>query len=391
MIIELGRLEELMLEYKEPLRELSKTIRNKIWRKSDEKRLATVLNACNQVFPILIDVVGADIAVVEMYIEYLQKHSNMYSSLYLNGIFDDLKAQISIYKTQELVKEHWRQLNPYFRNEYSKEDLLSKDLIAILDDFYENIIGVCADIFLLSMNDMRFQHLLRGRRGTWQRKEDMAAPTIEIAKKYNIVNRWNPPEKRYLYLVAGNGSDDDVETSIQEMRIKAEETVTITNFHYLGDLVEDKIVDLDYEQISRDEIFEFADAFEKNQVQEIISEISSGNEVTPGIIRDRMQLKEDRIRWMTTVFAGKILLKEISEAIFVPLDDAEDNDKKEKDKCYKAFHVLAEYFESKGFAGITYPSTRMKLIGKSGSNLVLFNADSAEAVEGTFSTFVKEG
>jgi hypothetical protein len=94
---------------------------------------------------------------------------------------------------------------------------------------------------------------------------------------------------------------------------------------------------------------------------------------------------------MATVFAGKILLKEISEAIFVPLDDAEDNDKNEKDKCYKAFHVLAEYFESKGFAGITYPSTRMKLIGKSGSNLVLFNADSAEAVEGTFSTFVKEG
>ena len=46
-----------------------------------------------------------------------------------------------------------------------------------------------------------------------------------------------------------------------------------------------------------------------------------------------------------------------------------------KEKCYKSFHLLAEWCEGKGISGIRYPSTRMKLINERGSNLVLFDAD----------------
>lgn len=375
-----------MPECKAPLRELSKAIRNKIWNKSNEKRLAVVLNACNQVFSVLIDVIGEHIEVVEMYIEYLQKHSNQYSSFDLNSDFNSLNAHIHVYKTQALVKEHWRQLNPYFRKEYAKEDLFSKDLIAILEDFYRSIVKVCPDVFLLSMNDARFQHLLRGRKGIWQSLKDLAAPTIEIAKKHNILNRWNPPDKRYLYLVAGEGSELDIETACQEMRVKDGETVTIASFDYVGDTNADKIIELDYDRISREEIFAYTEAFIKKQVQEIISEICLGKEASGEIIKTKIQLREDKLKWMAAVFAGQTLLKEISDAIFVPLDENEDNDKAEKEKCYKAFHILAQYFENKEYAGICYPSTRMKLIGKTGSNLVLFNADSAEAIENTFRT-----
>lgn len=58
MIIELGRLEKLMPSYSELLRKLSLVIRNKVWDKSDEKKLAVVLYACNQVLEILVDICG---------------------------------------------------------------------------------------------------------------------------------------------------------------------------------------------------------------------------------------------------------------------------------------------------------------------------------------------
>lgn len=389
MLIELDHLEHLMPEYSGLMYQLSKTIRYKIWAHSNEKCLSIVLSACNQVFSVLIGSFGEQIGVLELYIDYLQKHSNLYSRYSFDKEYEALKAHMQIYKTQELVKTHWRQLNPYFRKEYAYEDLLSKDLTEILDDLYSNILTVCPENFLLPMDDEKFSCLLRGRRKKWNNKLDLAAPSIEVAKKNNTINRWNPPEKRYLYLVAGNDTDDDVETVCQEIRIKSGETLTTANFQYTGNPSAARIVDMDYEQVTRQEIFDFIDGFEKQQIHEIIFKIHMGKVVSAKEIKRQLKLRENSIKSAATIFAGRLLLKEICDAIFVPLDEKEDNDPTEKDKCYKAFHILAEFFESKGFAGICYPSTRMKLIGRVGKNLVLFNADSAEAVEDTFRTFTR--
>lgn len=390
MIIELGRLEKLMPSYSELLRKLSLVIRNKVWDKSDEKKLAVVLYACNQVLEILVDSVGDQIEILEMYIEYLNKHSGIYSNYNLSNDYNAVMAHIQIFKTQELVKEHWKQINPYFRKEYAREDLLSKDLTEILDDFFDNVVKICPEVFLLTMDDEKFKHLSRGRRGSWTGKKDLEAPSIEVAKKNNIINRWNPPSKRYLYLVAGDGSDNDTETACEEMRIKTDETLTVASFQFLEDPKKSLILDLDYEDTTRQEIFDFAELYEKEQVKEIISRIySEGISITKEEIAHQVKLREDKTIWLANAFIGKLLLKEICDAIFVPLDENEDNDKDEKDKCYKSFHILAEYLENRGYQGISYPSTRMKLIGKKGRNLVLFNADSAEAVEGTFNTFTK--
>lgn len=88
------------------------------------------------------------------------------------------------------------------------------------------------------------------------------------------------------------------------------------------------------------------------------------------------------------IFCGRLLLKEIGDAIFVPLDSSEDIDAAKKDICYKSFHVLANYFEEKGYAGIAFPSTRMRLKGKHGENLVLFDANCSHAKEETMRTLI---
>lgn len=385
MIFELDRLEGLMPYYSEPLMILSKAIRRTIWNLSNEKRLAATLYGCNLVFGTLIKIYGEHIEFLEMYVDYLDRHSNTYANRSLTNIYNSVRANIAIFKTQDLIKEHWKQINPYFKKEYSKEDLFSKDLTALLDDFFNNIVIVCPEQFLFPLDCDKFNHLLRGRRKEWHSKSDLCAPSIEIAKANNIINRWNPPDKRYLYLVAGKGTPDDIETVCQEMRIKPGETLTIANFEVCDAAKKSMIIDLDYENISRQDIFDFAEKANKKQVSKIINQITESG-ITPSeeYIRHQINISESKTKWLASAFVGKLLLKEICEAIFVPLDENEDNDNNEKDKCYKAFHILAEYFENKGYAGICYPSTRMKLIKKKGSNLVLFDADSAEPILSTF-------
>lgn len=390
MILELDKLERLMPTYRNPLMFLSKLIRQTIWKLSNEKHLAVTLYACNLVFDLLIKTYGEHIEFLEMYVDYLDKHSNTYSNIPLTKKYDVVRTHIAVYKTQDLVKEHWKQINPYFRKEYAKEDLLSKDLIAILDDFFDNIVKVCPEQFLISLENARFKYLVRGRRKEWLCKDDLRAPSIEIAKANNIINRWNPPDKRYLYLVSGKGTPEDIETACEEMRIKSGETVTLANFEVCPTSKKAEIVDLDYESTSRDDIFNFVNAVEKEQVNELVKNIAeSGTLPTAEYVRQQIGLQDSRTKWLASTLAGKLLIKEICDAIFVPLDEIEDNDNNEKDKCYKSFHILAEYFESKGYAGICYPSTRMKLIGKRGSNLVLFDADSAEPLLETFRKIVK--
>ncbi|MBT9776907.1 hypothetical protein GPL15_10360 [Clostridium sp. MCC353] len=387
MISELAKLEKLMPSYTGLLRKLSIVIRNKVWKKSDEKRLAVVLGSCNQIFKALVDTYGDQIEILEMYVEYLTEYKDKYSGYDLSVYYNSVQAHIQIFKTQNLVKEHWRQINPYFRKEYAKEDLLSKDLTEILDDFFDNIVRVCPEEFFVTMNNKKLKFLSRGRRGIWDKKEDLAAPSIEIAKKNNIINRWNPPDRRYLYLTGKEHNGNDVETISEELRAKTGETITVASFKFIGDN-NFKILDLDYETITRQEIFNFVEDYEKNQVKEIISKVCTESYVpTKNEIMKQIKLRENKTVWLANTFVGKLLLKELCDAIFVPLDDNLDNE--EKDKCYKSFHILAEYLEKRGYKGICYPSTRMRLIGKTGRNIVLFDADSAEAIEESFETFVK--
>ena len=390
MIFELGKLEKLMLSYISSLMSLSKTIRRTIWDLSNEERLAATLYTCNWMFDVLIKMYGEHIEFLDMYVDYLDKHSNTYANVPLTTKYDIVRAHIAVCKTQDLVKEHWKQINPYFRKEYAKEDLLSKDLTAILDDFFDNIVKVCPEQFLIPLENVKFKYLVRGRRKEWHCKDDLHAPSIKVAKANNIINRWNPPDKRYLYLVAGKGTPEDIETACEEMRIKLGETVTLANFEVCTSSKKDKIVDLDYESTSREDIFNFVDTIEKEQVNEIVENIvKSGIYPTEEYVKQQIRLKDNRTKWLANAFTGKLLIKEICDAIFVPLDENEDNDKNEKDKCYKSFHILSEYFRKIGCAGICYPSTRMKLIGKQGSNLVLFDADSAEPLLETFKSIVK--
>jgi hypothetical protein len=358
MIAELDRLEKLMPLYSEPLMLLSKSIRRSIWSISNEENLAKVLHEFNLCFEAMVRVCGEQIEILDEYVNWLDQYSIAYTERSISEIYNTVRKYIEIIKIQEKIKEHWRQINPYFRSEYAREDLFNKGLIELLDDFFKNIIDVCPEEFFYQLDNYNFGNLIRGRRKVWHCKNDLVAPPIEVAKECNIINRWNPPEKRYLYLVVGKGIPEDTETVCEEMRTDSEEIVTLANFEVKEPEIKAMILDLDYERILRKDIERY--------------------------MEQQIEHNASKLRRLLNVIIGKMFLKEMCEVIFVPLDKIQDTDNIERDKCYKAFHILAEYLENRGFAGICYPSTRMKLIGKQGTNMVLFDAESAEPILDTF-------
>ena len=93
-----------------------------------------------------------------------------------------------------------------------------------------------------------------------------------------------------------------------------------------------------------------------------------------------MKENEDKTKTLANIYVGRKLLSTICRVIFIPLDKDEDNNPDLKDRCYKSFHVLAEFLEDNNFAGVIYPSTRMMLKGKKGVNVVLFDSEDVDPV-----------
>lgn len=390
MLIELDRLEQLFPNSKEQLLLFSNTIRNKVWGISNEPILAAHLYACNRVFGIIGDILNEESCVLTQYIEYLKLNAQSYCGKTLDGVYEPLLLKIHEMYTRDIIAMQWRKINPYYACDFSPDELeKEKNILSILDDFYEAISSVTADIFLKPLYSFEDEYaLVRGRRKKWSEKSDLAAPPIEVAEEKKIKNRWTPDGKRYLYLAVGD-SITAKETALAEMRAKEGEEFTVGQFKVMNYAKKRTIVYLDFEPISRADIFSRLEKSKNQIVNEIVDGFKSfGRIPAEKEIWKKIESKRAETEKAVKIFTGQLLLKEIGDVIFVPLDMDEDTDDEKKDRCYKSFHMLAEYFEDKGYAGIAYPSTRMKLQRKSGENLVLFDANSAEAREETMETVI---
>lgn len=352
-------------------------IRNKIWGNSDEYTLAFILHTINDTLTFSIDILGEHIEFIQLYIEMLVKYEKLYSRSNIQKLFDNFLKEIEFYKTEISLKEHWDYINPFLKTEHDENDFYGKNLIELLDDMFENIIHVCQKSFFVEKSSLGT--LLRGRRGEYNAVKDLYPPSIKVAEDNNILNRWNPPNKRYNYLVIEqDGRENAQETVLRELRSKSYENYTICRFVSQNEksAKDQLLINLDYQELSVGDIWLDTQIKLNKITQDYIENLINKNnyDLTANVIEDKTKL-------LATEFAGKYLLSALCSAIFVPLDDDEDNDIIKKERCYKSFHILAEYFEKKEYGGIIYPSTRMKKYGKHGTNVVLFKADSVKAEE----------
>lgn len=391
MLVELSNLESLLPNSGDQLMLLSKTIRFKVWPHSNEMLLAAHLYACNLVYGLIHRTLpeAEENIILTQYVEYMKLSAPRYCKQNLDGVYDSLLSEIHQIYISKIIDKQWRKINPYYAEEFCEDETLQhKDIICILDEFYELASNKTVNEFLKPLHLFSHQVFLRGRRGRWKSKDDIAPPSLQVAKENNIINRWNPPKKRYLYLASGNRSEVE-QTVLAELRAQDGEEITTAEFTFADSATHGVIVNLDYERLSREEVFSNFYRYKDETISQITQAVMQPGKVpAKDAILHEINTRTAQTEQAVVLFIGQLLLKEICDRIFVPLDSDEDADSTKKDCCYKSFHMLAEYFEKKGYAGIAYPSTRMKLNGSTGSNLVIFDADSAQANESTMRTFI---
>jgi hypothetical protein len=385
MVAECTRLENLMPSYEKIMRKLGCVIRNKVWQKSDEKRLAYILYCCNNILAVLTDAIGENVEIAEFYVKLLIKYWNRYSFVIYDNEFEIVYQMIHSVIADEITKDQWDRINPYYETDYSDADVYGKRFTEILADFISNVDPIAAREFFVE--EGKLSRLVRARRDIHSSGDDIVPPSIEIAKKYNIINRWNPPEKRYSYLVVETANISPDEVCLEEIRSQAGEDISLVDFKVREISKKKKLLNLAYEGVDdfviESEVTESLNAIVQEDIEKIVNDSQSGNKDIHNLINDAVKENKEKTKTLANLYVGRKLLSTICRVIFIPLDKDEDNSPDLKDRCYKSFHVLAQFLEDNGFAGVVFPSTRMMLRGERGVNVVLFDPEDVEPIHTT--------
>ena len=392
-ICEVSRLEKMFPNYNEIIFKLTRGLRNKVLPKADEKMLAMVLYFITNVTEMFVSVFGDKLDFLDYYVRFLVKYWGRYSSRNYENEYESVQCLICVVKENDIIENRWNEINPYYSKQYSDEDLYGKNLLDILQEFVNHVDENSSKEFFVKEKNLK--RLVRARNGKRKSGSEIVPPPVEVAKKLNIINRWNPPDKRYLYLAEELDGSDSYEVCLEEKRANKGEGFTFVDFKVQHQAREKRLLNLAYEGVKdsdiEKDINKISDSIAEEGIELLKREIKTdGLEGLGEKIDSYLGQKRNEIYSLANLYTGRKLLSALCRVIFVPLDNDEDNDPELKDRCYKSFHVLAEFLEKNGFAGVIFPSTRMMLLGKRGVNVVLFNPEDAYPVEETLKYVIKK-
>ena len=289
-------------------------------------------------------------------------------------------------ENREVVQQAWDELNPY--NEIAPT--YPKSIIDLLDDFFETCVEKYPDIFLMKGNELGT--LTRCRRGSFKMETDVFPPSLELAESKNIVNRWNPPGRRYLYMAHSLNNPFVTErteneyTCFHEMRAKKGEEYTFADFEVISGSGDKGFLNMDYTGLEQSDIETYYDNVICDEAQTIANAM-----IETGVFLTEEQLRpiaEKGTQKLAAGYVGKSFFRVICQTIFTPIDDDKCPDGVEREKAYKSFHILAEYLEKKNIAGVIYPSTRTALLGMHSQNAVAFHVEDFAVVPQSLRTLV---
>lgn len=373
---ELEKIESFSPRYGEELRCLSKCIRRYLWHNNTE-RLHRLLFELNYVIGILADIMSPEIYWNQnTIIEYVE---HLYRKRYFIGVTDDVVYDRMIDAIQtagakSIIDEKWSSV--------LESDDGSRTFIELFDDIFTSVIERYDAEFIRSLNDTDVMYRMV--------QETSCNENRFIPWPNKTQNRWNPPEKTYLYLSYGK-NDTDYNANLKlgqyicllECKLTGETDTCFCKFRPVNS---GRILDLSYNDVElytiRQDLENQANSHVRSMV-EILSEDDS-------LIRHRNNQVYVRRRIERTIAMHPMdralieknsvmqILKLICSCIYKKVDE---DDEAAKEKAYKSFQILAEYLEGKGITGIIYPCTRTNRI--KGKNVVLFNIHDAEPISGS--------
>lgn len=384
LLMELNRMKRLSNnEYKFKILE-SAIINNR--QKLKISGIVPILSTLNSVYSILFEIIN----------EFNDRELKMF----IDNMFDIYLKTLKKYRfiTGDILsyfeKAYQEDIQGQIYKQWNNQGEGNKSFLDVFDDLHRNCLLKFPSIFVEKLGQL--EYLFRAQRGKHFNNYERMLPI-----KSKNSNRWNPKGFAFMYL----GYDTEIakydetisyieKTCFEELRLKKGEDVTVCEFKPVKK--EGKIINFCYEDIDYSDI-ESEQEFVLNQLaQQKVNQILS-NPKTFSKLRQSSELYKDIVKTVgnvngdvktiiqneTEIYLGKLLMKSIDEAVFLPIDESEDPEL----SAYKPFHLLAKYLINEGYSGIIYRSTRMNLKGLKGKNLVLFNKDDVNYVDGTLKVY----
>lgn len=398
ILLELDRMERCVAAaYSDTMRGFSKFLRIDLWNDETAIYLYLVLFNINDVFETFAkNHIFNNYDFISLYMDvfkgvWVRVQPFYYNAYKWKNIQEDIDGKI----TDVIIKKQWEKINPFIK-EIDSENY-DINLIEIFDYLFENCILPNEKYFTKQYKSINLMY--RGAKGIHDESRIIPNP------KYSSLNRWNPKGQCFVYAaIEDNDSIFDIQNNIyhgemvcaEELRAKKGDKLTIGKLEFLPRLKHKKVFDFSYNDKSISMIENELQNERKQLSEKIIESVSqiikddseNSFQNVHQIIKNEKDKRLPDMKLIAGKYVAMILLKRICDNIYIPLDSDEDIDPNKKEKCYGAFHVMAEYIKDRGYAGIIYPSTRAARIKQSGKNIVIFNyqdviykANSLKAVE----------
>lgn len=261
-------------------------------------------------------------------------------------------------RCDELLKRTWNCIKDDLARGNLKYDDLNKLLEYTFMKQFDDMFCKMKSSLEVSLSGIKYLYRAAGEETTSYKR---LVPNMEHSR----LNRFNPPGEVFIYMgICDTKEKIDTEfnlaekTCLEEIRAVKGQRCSLCEFLVEKSATDKKVIDIsivdqytDNELISQLGMITFND-----------KEYYGGNKES---LKRNIENKKGAKYEIAEVLA-KVYMKMISDNLFIPVTNA-----KNKEYEYSPFHAFANYFRSKGYAGIIYKST----VCNGGKNLVLFNVN----------------
>jgi hypothetical protein len=278
-----------------------------------------------------------------------------------------------IEKSERTIRKTWES----FRSDLSNKIFRYDDIDSALDTVFLKVFNdlfshghdwlkkeLC-DVLNSSTDIIRAAHI---KDGDPKPNYDRFIPNTKYITSHN---RFSPPGVEWLYLAIGTNSKRGTEFSLaekcalKECRASIGDHYALCCFRLKDEYKKINVVDLTIAMESNyGDINNTLERYgEQIYKREVLRGIASG--LTTGTVKkpDAEDLIPMIEKWAVYTYASLL-----SKQIFLPITT------EDREIMYAPFQCMAQYFLSKGYAGIVYSST----VFPAGKNLVLFDKQAAE-------------
>lgn len=281
MLVEIDRIENLSIKYKDELLLISKCLRYKIWNEENIDILSSELSKINLNYKTK----EINLESITQYIELIARIPPLYSNINLVKVYKKLLSDIRLLDYGKLVKEQWNDVFNSIDSYKCFYDIFD-DVISNIEKQYPN---------MLYSNISKTDFLYRGRKGIHSAIEDFI-PSSE--NEHN--NRWNPPGISYLYLSYGmtdeiiNCKIDNITNNqfvcLEELRAISGDMYSICRF---TPNLSGKIIDLSYNDVELFELEDIVEFVNNRKVTEISNKLLSNYNNRSKYIKNNNSIKID--------------------------------------------------------------------------------------------------